>query len=281
VVGTGALSRRQLLRLAALATVGAPAFMSGGSASAAVAVPSSDVTSQLLQRLPVDHLIVHGPAHRPNVAITIDDWWFTSDCLQYLETTLNLGKTHNAQFTFFPVGAALRDAWEGRPTEARRLWRRAAAEGHVIGNHTQTHDPLSTMSTSRIDWELREQHRWVERVLGARYEQHLMRPPGGDGGFSSQGKLFDHTLGAVRDLGYYLTMWSIDSNASDGSIVTADEDSRFLAKILSQVDNGSIILVHPTTLSAQGLVTLVGELRRRQFHLVTVPDLFAPAEYWV
>lgn len=280
-MGTGELSRRQVLSLAAIAAAGLPAFMNTRTASAAPAVPTRDIASTLLKRLPADHLIVHGSSRRPYVAITIDDWWFSTDCLQYLETSLNLGRDHGARFTFFPVGSALRDAWTSRPTDARRLWRRAAAEGHVIGNHTQTHDPLSAMTRSRIQWELREQHRWVENVLGVRYEQHLMRPPGGDGGFTSQGKLFDHTMRAVRDLGYYLTMWSIDSNAPDGSIVTADEDNRFLTKIFDEVDNGAIILVHPTTLSANGLGILVRELQRRQYDLVTVPELYAPAEYWL
>ena len=280
-MGTGELSRRQALRIAALAAAGLPAFMRGGAASAAESVPAGDIGPRLLRRMPADHFIVHGSSRRPNVAITIDDWWFTTDCLQYLETTLDIGRARDATFTFFPVGSALRDAWNGQPVDARRLWRRAAAEGHVIGNHTQTHDPLSAMSTSRIHWELREQHRWVEKVLGRPYEQHLMRPPGGDGGFTSQGKLFDHTLSAVRDLGYYLTMWSIDSNAPDGSIVTANEDSRFLAKIFGEVDNGSIILVHPTTLSTAGLDVLVRGLRRRGYYLVTVPELWETREYWL
>jgi peptidoglycan/xylan/chitin deacetylase (PgdA/CDA1 family) len=283
-MSTTPLSRRRLLQLAALTAAGATPLLAGlpdaAAAPSAPSVPSVDISKKLLHRLPGDHFIAHGPGTRRNVAITIDDWWWTDDTLRYLDDTLNIARSFGAGLTFFPVGGALRAALGAQPKATKRLWRRAVEAGHVIGNHTQTHEPMSTMSAQAITWNLKEQHRWVEKVLGTTYHEHLMRPPGGDGGFPSQGRLFDHTLGVVRDLDYYLTMWSIDSNAPDGSIVTANEDARFLTKIFDAVRPGSIVLVHPTTLSTTGLETLVRELNRRDYDLVTVPDLYARDDTW-
>lgn len=277
------VTRRQLLEGLAVAGAAllAGRLLTAGEASASTAAVHQDMDPVLLSHLPASHFIQHGPAHRRNVALTIDDWWAGAS-FDYLPEVLDLAKEYDARLTLFPVGSALRDAPNyGSRRALRRNWRRAPAEGHVIGNHTYTHQPLSGMSDSKIRWELAVQHNWVNTVLGYRYKEHLMRPPGGDGGFPSQGNLFTHTLDAVVNDGYYMTMWSIDSNAPNGAVVTPNEDARFLDKIYSEVHNGSVILIHPTTLSVNGLHTLMHHLKREGYGMVSVPQLFGPKhEYW-
>ena len=123
------------------------------------------------------------------------------------------------------------------------------------------------------------QNKWLNNVLGYEYDEHLFRPPGGDGGYPSQAS-FPHLLRAVAEKGSNVTMWSIDSNAPDGEIVTTNEDARFLGKINNEVRNGSIILIHPTTLSVNGLRTLMQHLQHEGYGMVTVPELFAPFDSW-
>jgi peptidoglycan/xylan/chitin deacetylase (PgdA/CDA1 family) len=185
-------------------------------------------------------------------------------------------------FTFFPVGQSQLESFSARPAATRQAWKRALAEGHVVGNHTYDHKLLGTMSSAGIRNELHGQFTAMNRVLGFTHRELLMRPPGGSGGFNIPALhgQFIHTLSAVKERGYYMTMWTVDSNAPDGEIVTPHEDERFLYKIfhdpVEHVRNGSIILVHPTTLSINGMSRLVTELKARQYNLVSVPELFEP-----
>jgi peptidoglycan/xylan/chitin deacetylase (PgdA/CDA1 family) len=272
------MNRRRLLQTGVVAATAAMVGVGGVPAEASAATsrrPREDIPADLISRLPRNQFIRSGPTNRRTVAVTIDDWNYSTTIHEYLRTVLDLGRTHDAHFTFFPIGDALLSWYQEDPRATRSLWRRAPNEGHVIGNHTQTHAELGDLPPHRIHKELVGQHHSLERILGYRYIEHLMRPPGGDGGFEGQPS-FHPTLRAVRADGYVMTMWSIDSNAADGSVVTADEDNRFLTKIFDEVTSGSIILVHPTTLSAKGMVRLIHGLHDRHYRIVTVPELFAP-----
>lgn len=241
--------------------------------------------------LPRDHFIRSGPEHRRRVAITVDD--FSQDYApQYLAGLLQLGRQTNTHFTLFPIGNCL--AWQYH--DSRHIWRQAVELGHVIGNHTWDHDTsLAAGSRAHIESELVGQQKMVNRILGRRYEQFLMRPPGGSGGFpngnpsSFNERQHHYELSVVRDMGYWMTMWSTDSNDHRGRMITpgatrVQEDARFLDKIFNGVDgndfeqvrNGSIILVHPNTLSLNGMRQLIDGLHQRAYDCVTVPELFVP-----
>jgi peptidoglycan/xylan/chitin deacetylase (PgdA/CDA1 family) len=242
---------------------------------------SPDNAPGLEKHLPSTHFIGHGPDNLPNVAITIDDFFGTSS-IDYLQQVLVLGRSHGVHFTFFPVGKAQIENYRAMPRRTRSAWRQALSDGHSIGNHTYDHSLLGTMSTKAVDQELIGQFNAMNSVLGFKHHEYLMRPPGGSGGFDNP-TLHDqyvHTLNAVKDVGYYMTMWTVDSNAPNGQIVTPNEDQRFLNKIFNDpyehVRDGSIILVHPTTLSINGVNLLIDGLRKRGYRMLSVPELFTP-----
>lgn len=233
--------------------------------------------------LPKDRFIARGPSSRANVSITVDDF-FGKDGADYLDGLLDIGKRYKVPFTMFPTGGAL-------DTHNRLgysdLWRRTADAGHAIGNHTYHHYigpdfPYKTFA----GLQPQEMHNELEltrlafyRVLGSsRYDMYLMRPPGGSGGYPSKRQEHAYALGQVAQEGYYMTMWTTDSNDPRGRIVTPDQDNRFLKKIFTDknegVRNGSIILLHPTTLSLNGVEKLIQGLREREFTCRTVPGLF-------
>lgn len=241
--------------------------------------------------LPRDHFIRSGPEHRRRVAVTVDDF-SQSYAPDYLAGLLQIGRETDTHFTLFPIGNSL--AWQY--DRSRHLWRQAVAQGHVIGNHTWDHDTnLAAGSRAHIESELVRQQQMVNKILGRRYDQYLMRPPGGSGGFpngnpsSRNEQQHRQEMAVVRDLGYWMTMWTTDSNDAHGRMITpgdtpAQQDARFLHKIFhgvngntfERVANGSIILVHPNTLSLNGMRQLIAGLRQREYQCVTVPELFAP-----
>ena len=77
-------------------------------ASSAARKPLAKSVNQLTRNLPADHFIHNGPATRPNVGITIDDF-FGTDGLDYLESMLTLARKRHVKFTLFPTGGALQD----------------------------------------------------------------------------------------------------------------------------------------------------------------------------
>jgi len=305
------MSRRRFLIGAAGFTVGSLFAdrsvlpVSADPVTTARATEPADTLAHELQAAPVlpsSHFIRTGPSNRQRVAITVDD--FSSfphiDALDYLEGLLALGKEYRTHFTLFPIGQELDRQYDPRnhPKRARRarsLWRAAITDGHVIGNHTWSHDEqIATRHRARIRRELYDQHQSLTRLLGQPYTEHLFRPPGGSGGFpnddptSTNEIQYKHLMSVVKDLGYWSTMWSTDSNDAHGNMVipgdtVAEEDQRFLHKIFhgvngntyEKVHNGSIILVHPNTLSLNGMEKLITGLHDRGYRCVTVPRLFA------
>jgi len=246
--------------------------------------------------LPEDHYIVSGPSDQPKVGISVDDFSI-SGADDYLSGLLDLGKQRKVTFTFFPIGQALQQYDSSR---TRKLWRTAIDRGHIIGNHTWDHDEaLATKPLPHIEWELDQQHQIVNKVLGTDYAEYLMRPPGGTGGYHVDNpttqyqkeleKEFQYEIGILKQLGYWMTMWGTDSNDKNGNMVTPgdtmqQQDDRFLSKIFNgadgstyeKVQNGSIILVHPTTLSLNGMSRLIDGLHDRGYECTSIPGLFTP-----
>lgn len=248
------------------------------------------------RNLPPDYYIVSGPEDKPNVCITVDD--FTGSIAPaYLRGLLQLGRQKDTRFTFFPIGQALQQQFDNR--EGRRLLQQARDDGHIIGNHTWDHDEnLAKGTKSHIESELDRQQQQLNRLLGRKYDEFLLRPPGGSGGYhvinpttkaqKQNEQQFQYLRGIAQDLGYWVTMWTTDSNDKNGNMVTPgdtpqQQDDRFLNKIFNGADgstyeavgNGSIILVHPTTLSLNGMARLIDGLHDRGYACVSVPGLFA------
>jgi peptidoglycan/xylan/chitin deacetylase (PgdA/CDA1 family) len=216
----------------------------------------------------------------------VDDF-FGINGADYIEGLVAIGRQTGVKFTAFPTGASLDLHYKkGRAVD----WQQAAADGHVIGNHTYDHVDLSTLNPRQMRTQLLRTRDALDQVMGQPYPPVLMRPPFGGGGFpdaagttpTPNGRAHDKVMEVVRGLGYFMTMWTTDSNVTikgQVKVVTPDEDNRFIKKIMKDpyehVRNGSIILIHPTTLSLNGVEKLINKLQAKNYDLVTIPGLFA------
>jgi peptidoglycan/xylan/chitin deacetylase (PgdA/CDA1 family) len=103
---------------------------------------------------------------------------------------------------FFVVGCKLED------DESLRCARRAAGEGHRVGNHSYHHrEPLGLLDPDASCAEITRTQALLDGFVGER----LFRPPGGDG---REGALGDHLLSpAARDLlmaeGFTVVLWNV------------------------------------------------------------------------
>ncbi|WP_236827118.1 MULTISPECIES: polysaccharide deacetylase family protein [unclassified Blastococcus] len=139
--------------------------------------------------------------------------------------------------------------WSGHNIEGRgELVRRAVAEGHLLGNHTQSHADLTTgelPSGERVtpwgDAQIREELRRASELLVAKGapEPELYRPP-----YGAVNQQVDYV---ARELGLRLVM-SFGRDASDGLVDSHDTEGisaeEIAANVIGPMRDGSIITMH-------------------------------------
>jgi peptidoglycan/xylan/chitin deacetylase (PgdA/CDA1 family) len=87
------------------------------------------------------------------LALTFDD-----GPSRWTPEVLDVLARHDVRATFFVIGAHVR--------ERRELVRRLVAEGHEVGNHTDTHPRLTECDDDRVVDELTRGAREIERAVG-------------------------------------------------------------------------------------------------------------------
>jgi peptidoglycan/xylan/chitin deacetylase (PgdA/CDA1 family) len=164
------------------------------------------------------------PTNEKILYLTFDDGptpEVTSSVLDHLSL-------HNAKATFFCIGENVKK----HPT----LYNRIKAEGHAIGNHTNTH-PNS--------WKVKYDF-YLKDVEEARkvIDSNLFRPP--------YGKLTPRTLFALRNK-YRIIMWDV---------ISCDFDERVSAEqveknVIENATNGSIIVFHDSVKAAPRMLEVL------------------------
>lgn len=146
----------------------------------------------------------------------------------------------------------------------RDLVFRMIDEGHLVCNHTSKH--LDVTKCKTVD-EFREELESLEAVYrsitGANMPK-LFRPP--EGRFSEQSMKFAH------ELGYKTIFWSFAyadwDNGSQPSEAAAKE------KILSNLHNGEIMLLHPTSATNAAILgEVIDEIRAQGYRFASLEEL--------
>ena len=136
-------------------------------------------------------------------------------------------KEKNVKGTFFITAHYLNTAPE--------LVERMINEGHIVGNHTVNHKSMPELSDGEINSELMKLNQSLYEKFG--YEMRYMRPP--------KGEFSERTLSITESLGFKTVMWSF-------AYVDWNEDNQpsqdeALNKILSNLHNGEVMLLHATS----------------------------------
>lgn len=180
------------------------------------------------------------------VALTFDD-----GPGPYTERLLNELQARGARATFFVLGTRV-DAYP-------KLIKRMAAEGHVVGNHSNAHNMLHRMDLVGVRKEMGACAEKIEKLLG--YRPPVMRCPGGNSS--------DVVKQYAEEAGIPILYWGVD---------TRDWESRNKKAILDiakkNIKDGSIVLMHDiysTTVDAA--VELMDWLIEEGYTMVTVPEL--------
>ncbi len=192
--------------------------------------------------------IFRGPAiNKKMVALTFDDGPNT-----YTPIVLADLQRFNARATFFVVGKKCQE----NPDMLKDI----LAQGHELANHTYTHPNLTKLDMTGVISEILRNRRAIQEITGV--NTYLARPPGG--------QIDAAVVRQLRKLDYNIVYWDI--NAGDFKKFPPGEQT---AKILSRVENGSIILLHsgPVDGTTNILAKLLQGLNEKGYTCVTVTEL--------
>ncbi len=184
-----------------------------------------------------------------DIALTFDD-----GPGPYTPGVLSVLERFHVHATFFVIGEMLRYFSVSAERELR--------DGDVIGDHTETHPEMATLSARDQHEELFEQIARIELLGGPR--PVLFRPP--------YGSYNATTMRELHALHLLMVLWSADTEDYLQPGVPA-----IVEHALAGAHPGAIILMHDAggtrTQTIEALPTIIRELRARGYHLVTVPEL--------
>ncbi len=200
----------------------------------------------------------NGPRSSRRVALTFDDGPGPQT-----PAVLRILRHAHVRATFFDLGV-----------QARRypsLVRRTLAEGHVIGNHTWDHKPMTSLSPGAADLELTRTSATIAAASGS--TPCLFRPPGG--------AIDAAVVRLARQRELLSIVWDVDPRdwALPGT-------AAIVRDVLRHTRPGSIILLHdaggPRSQTLAALPQIIAGLRARHLTFVTVPELLglSPRVAW-
>jgi peptidoglycan/xylan/chitin deacetylase (PgdA/CDA1 family) len=166
---------------------------------------------------------------------------------------LRVLKKERAKATFFLTGKYV----DQRPALAKRT----LAEGHAIGNHTYSHFSLTPRLDDEIFDDIKAGQQAIKKATGL--TATMFRPP------------FGHTDERVLRIADELDLAEVKWTGTTHDWALKDK-KKIKAKVLSLAKRDGIILMHDTVpQTVQAMPEVIRELKKRGYHLVTVPQLYS------
>ena len=189
------------------------------------------------------------------VALSFDAAWGNEDTRQILKILSD----NDVHVTFFMTGGWV----EKYPDDVKAIYE----AGHDLGNHSENHKQMSTLSRQECLTELEKVHNKVKELTG--FEMTLFRPPYGD--------YNDTVVEAANSINYHVVQWDVDSldwkDYGTESIINTVCNHKHLG-------NGSIILMHNgATYTAAALESIIVNLKNQGFTIVPISELIYTSNY--
>jgi peptidoglycan/xylan/chitin deacetylase (PgdA/CDA1 family) len=212
-------------------------------------IPENDQDEVVASVLAYTPFVKEGSSRARDIALTFDDGPgpYTPGVLAVLEH-------FHVHATFFEIGEMLRYFSASTLRELR--------DGDVVGDHTETHPEMASLSAHAQREELFDQIARIELLGGPR--PVLFRPP--------YGSYDATTMRELHALHLLMVLWSVDTDDYLQPGV-----STIVQRALAGARPGAIILMHDAggtrTQTIEALPRIIRALRARDFRLVTVPQL--------
>ncbi|HEX7713973.1 MAG TPA: polysaccharide deacetylase family protein [Bacillota bacterium] len=195
--------------------------------------------------------IYHGNENSPRVALAINVAWGE----EYIPEYLKIFQAEKVKVTFFLVGTWVKTFPE--------LVRKMAAAGHELANHGMYHGHPDQMGREDLKELIIANTDLIQSVIGKTPVKYFAPP---------YGEMNSSIVGTAGDLGYRTIMWSVDS--IDWKRPAPDV---LLERVLSKIEPGGIILLHPTQPTKEALPALIRGLRQKGLEPGTVTSVLQEA----
>ena len=192
--------------------------------------------------------IYRGNPQKPMVAFLINVAWGN----EYIPEILKVLNNHQTKATFFFDGSWVKK----NPDLAKKI----KEGGHEIGNHAYSHPDLKQRSMTETTEELQKTNDVIEETLGI--TPKWFAPP--------SGSFNQVTIQVANRLDMKTILWTVD---------TVDwrkpATSEMVRRVVSEVENGSMVLMHPTKPTAEGMDTMITDIKAKGYKLGTVSELMS------
>lgn len=192
------------------------------------------------------HPYYHGIRGENKISLTINVDWGE----KYIPPMIDILNNQNIKVTFFVTGN-----WTKKFPD---LLKKMADEGHEIGNHGYSHQNPVKLSNENIIKLIKRNEKLIYNITGKK--TNLFAPP--------SGAINDRVTRVASSINYETIMWSadtIDWQRPAPEII--------VQRAINKIDDGGIILMHPTRPSLIALPEIIDKLKKRGFQFVTISQL--------
>jgi len=175
-----------------------------------------------------------------------------------IEKILDAMAAHNAKGAFF----VLENLFVRNPDLVKRM----VNEGHIVANHTLNHLDMSKIkNVDEFSKELSGLSELYKNLIGNDMPKYY-RPP--------EGRFSELNLKMLEELGYKTILWSFAYADWDNQKQPSEEYA--LKKILDNLHNGAIILLHPTSATNAAIMDrLLTEIENQGYRFGSIDEIKA------
>jgi len=196
--------------------------------------------------------VYRGNPEKPLVAFAINVAWGN----EYIPRMLEVLKKHNTEATFFLEGRWVKE----NPTVAQLI----TAAKQEVGNHSYTHPDMARLGTNAITNEIQKTNSIILATTDQKVE--WFAPP--------SGSFRDEVVTVASRLGLGTIMWTADT--IDWQKPPKDV---LINRVMKKVENGTIVLMHPTAPTADSLDELITKIEASGRKVVNISTLLDEKRY--
>lgn len=188
-----------------------------------------------------------GKTTKKEIALTFDD-----GPTPVTENILNILQQNNVKATFFCIGKQI----EKHPD----IFKRIILEGHLVGNHSYSHDRrMGFFSTRTVVEDIKKNDEVIQTFSGKK--ALFFRPPFG----VTNPKI----ASAIVQTGHHVIGWN---NRSLDAVIT--DESLILKRVTNKISPGGIILFHDTSIKTFNVLEqLLLSLHNKNYRVTPLDEL--------
>jgi probable sporulation protein (polysaccharide deacetylase family) len=130
--------------------------------------------------------------------------------------------------------------------------------GHEVGNHSYSHPDMKMLTAGQARLEMIKTNEVIKAATGVNCT--WFAPP--------SGSYRDETVKVADELKMKTVMWTVDT--IDWQKPTPET---LINRVMNKIDNGSMVLMHPTAATAQSLDKLITLIEKKHLKIGTVTEL--------